>query len=436
MGSALINNGMSQFGMVLGLCAVITWYSCSDTSALETMTGPVGRLVEAETTLPKELGEALKEKALEDQRIRALEKRTDSALIVEAEVKETIEGSKSFGPAEPPLMSGSAVEVYYITTRTRTGHSTPNDFYGSKRIIKPSPADYGIATVSIPPAPSHQIGKVERPLSVFSFELKEAVEKHIMVVDLKVLSKGSFFEHLKRATGKRNNEILIYIHGYYNSHSDALRRAAQIATDLGVGTTPLIFSWPSQDSFWGYFDDEEASRDAADYLVEFLRDIHSHVLPSNIHLIAHSMGSDVLSQALKEVGRKSAVDFTFGEVVFAAPDVDSGVFYSAIEIAKKVCRRVTTYVSSNDLAMMASHFFRKTSYRVGDSKPSPIIITGIDTIDASAINGDILGHSYIASNRIVLADFSSVLLGKPASLRFGLEQASNSQGGLYWVFRP
>ena len=299
--------------------------------------------------------------------------------------------------------------------------------YASRR-----PPSTGIVTVNIPVG--HQKGIVERPWSVFTVELKENVEKHVMLVSVRPQSKETLLGQLDGAL-REQGTAFVYVHGYYNSFADAARKTAQLAADLNIGV-PVMFSWASQDRFWGYFDDQESSRDAIDYLADFLDDIQARTSAKKIHLVAHSMGTEVLTQALKIIANRNAGDARarhFAETILAAPDVDTGVFISAVELAKTICARVTTYVSSNDLAMMASNYFRKSSSRAGDSQPEPVVIEGVDTVDINAVSNDWLGHNYATSNQSVLRDLWSVVQGTQADKR-GLTAAFNSRKARYWIF--
>jgi hypothetical protein len=65
-----------------------------------------------------------------------------------------------------------------------------------------------------------------------------------------------------------------------------------------------------------------------------------------------------------------------------------------------------------------------------------MLIPGIDTIDASAVDTSFIGHSYYGENRSVLSDiFWRLKDGKPPIDRFGmhaLQQGSDA----YYAFRP
>ena len=51
-----------------------------------------------------------------------------------------------------------------------------------------------------------------------------------------------------------------------------------------------------------------------------------------IHLVAHSMGNDVLTRALKELGKDALgqADCVYREVLLTAPDIDTEIFETQI----------------------------------------------------------------------------------------------------------
>ena len=367
----------------------------------------------------------------------------DNQSNVQADATNTKEDAKKYetenkGPARP-IASGKAVPMYYATTRQRSGQpGGPNSFYGTERIKKPNPVELGIVVVNIPP--QHETGRSERPFSIFTVEFKEVAAKHVMLIGLNPgMKPDDYFASMRNDLQDHNQEAFVYIHGYWNSFADAARKTAQIAHDLKTEMVPIMFSWASQNTFYGYMDDGEAARDAVDYLYDFLWDLNTQTNVKKVHFIAHSMGNEVLIQALKALSTRSLPNgriYPFHELVLAAPDVDEGIFFSAVKAAQKICVRITAYVASNDVAMIASHWLRSTSYRVGDSSPEPFVVAGVQTVDVSNANSDWLGHGYITSNRSVLQDLYSILEGKEVRKRFGILESKTSTGKIYWKFSP
>ena len=123
----------------------------------------------------------------------------------------------------------------------------------------------------------------------------------------------------------------------------------------------------------------------------------------------------------------------FTHVILTAPDIDAGVFTQLADTIRKTAGRVTLYASSSDKALKVSKQINGYP-RAGDAGAGILVITGIDTIDVSAVDTDLIGHSYYGDNRSVLSDMFNLLRGQSPP-RFGLKEAA--MGTLkYWRFAP
>jgi esterase/lipase superfamily enzyme len=145
----------------------------------------------------------------------------------------------------------------------------------------------------------------------------------------------------------------------------------------------------------------------------------------------------VLADALKNLDKQmlNAEDTVFRQVVFAAPDIDREVFLN--QIAPAIVndhQHFTLYASSSDRALMLSKAF-SGGPRAGDSLPEPVVVSGIDTIDATGIDTSLLGHSYYADPRALVDLFDLLGRNTAAAGRQGLDKKDGPRG-LYWIFKP
>ena len=63
------------------------------------------------------------------------------------------------------------------------------------------------------------------------------------------------------------------------------------------------------------------------------------------------------------------------------------------------------------------------------------VVPGMDTIDASAIRTDFVGHSYYADSDSVIGDLRDLILkGKPPEKRARLSPVKTDEGR-YWTFK-
>jgi esterase/lipase superfamily enzyme len=305
---------------------------------------------------------------------------------------------------------GEAAESEATYTQMRVFYGTDRNHWmedGRARYGRDfGPFDYGVTTVSIPR--EHKLAKLESP-SWLKLEFREDPNKHVMVMGAERKSKDDFFNELKAMTAEsRRESVLLFVHGFNVAFDDAARRTAQLAYDLTFDGAPVFYSWPSQSrlSVSGYKTDAEHAEKAMPHLKEFLNDVATRSGAKRIYLIAHSMGNRVLTQAVKELfeDKKCALARCCESIVLAAPDISAKVFLQ--DIAPRLVEsdaRITLYASSADLALKGSQKFNGEP-RAGDITPSPVIIDGMETVDASGVDTSLLGHSYYGDSTTVVSD--------------------------------
>ena len=276
-------------------------------------------------------------------------------------------------------------------------------FYGTE--YDPTHLELGVCPVSVPTA-THRVGQVERPGWLSA---SEDPGRHFGITGLKPLLPESFFAELNhRLAHSTRREVFVFIHGYNMTFSSAMLYTSQLAWDWSFPGVPLLYSWPSEGALLGYPRDEESIRLTEAHLRAFLEDLRTRSAATNISLIAHSIGNRALLEVLKSFAAETNQP-VFNQVILAAPDVNRVGFLQEVAVVlPKVARRVTLYASSADRALQASQSFHQFP-RAGDVGPEPLVCQGIDTIDASAVPTDLLGHSYMLRAGVVIADMADVL---------------------------
>jgi esterase/lipase superfamily enzyme/cytochrome c556 len=289
--------------------------------------------------------------------------------------------------------------------------------------------ELGMCEVSIPE--SHRPGELESPALLLRLEVTPDPNKHIVLKHVKRLAPDEFYSDLHTELDHRGNNILVFVHGYNVSFEDAARRTAQMSYDLKFPGAPVFYSWPSQANWYRYRTDRENIENSVEQIKGFLTDLSKRTQATTINLVAHSMGNVGLTAALSAMDG----DAQFNQIVLAAPDIDAATFQR--EIAPRVvtrAKRVTLYTSKTDLALIASKYFNHGA-RAGDSGSEMLLVPGIQTIDATAVDSSLLGHSYYGSNVNVLFDLGELLSGKPIEARSYLQPSTNSNTP-YWYFDP
>jgi len=292
----------------------------------------------------------------------------------------------------------------------------------------------GTCEVSIPR--NHQPGELEGP-SILRFEFRQDPQRHVVLLDVNPLSEDAFQAGLKaRVQQSVDKDAVVFVHGFNFTFEDAARRTAQMAYDLRFDGAPIFYSWPSQGGLFDYTVDENNARWTVPNLKRFLERIARQSGAEQVHLIAHSMGNRALTAALRDLSfEPDETRPKFNEVVLTAPDIDAEVFKN--DIAPRIVKtaeRVTLYASSNDKALLSSKKIHGYP-RAGDSGPDLIVMPGIDTIDVSAVDTSLLGHSYYGGNETVLADLFDLLHeAKPPDQRKWL-RPERLGAMTYWSFR-
>ena len=307
---------------------------------------------------------------------------------------------------EEPEKKYATVRVMFATDRKHLNSTKPDEIFGSTR--SKNVVTYGTCDVSMPR--NHKLGELEKA-AVWKFEYNDDPEKHVLLLDVNIKSKEDFFENIKARIGSSKKKCaFIFVHGYNVSFEDAARRTAQMSYDLGFEGVPVFYSWPSVGDTISYIADAGNIEWSQGYLKIFLEDFLKTSGAQDIYLIAHSMGSRGLTRALSSIiAENQSVTTKIKEIILAAPDIDADVFKKDIApVLLKIKKPITLYTSSNDLALQASQMF--SSYpRAGQAGPSMVVLSGIETINASNVPTDLLGHSYFSGTPDVLSDIFQII---------------------------
>jgi esterase/lipase superfamily enzyme len=343
-------------------------------------------------------------------------------------------GSRDLPLAEPATLEREEtpdawiVPVLYGTDRKATGDPEPGKFFGAGR----GSLSFGVVKVSLPKERAK--GEIPKPSS-WKFWERENAARHVLLLSVDPLERVAFTAELRQAVQASDApEALLFLHGYNVTFAAAAERAAQVAFDLQFQGVPLVYSWPSEGKTHRYTVDENNIEWSVPHFEEFLRLVLAESGARTVHVIAHSMGNRALVRALHAL-ESQAGWASLRQIVFAAPDVDRDNF---VELARKFqgrAERFTLYGSSNDLALKASKLVHGYP-RAGDSGENMALVEGVDSIDASAVRTDILGHSSYGSDRSLLSDISLLLRhGFAPEKRFGLRERQWERWR-YWEYQP
>jgi esterase/lipase superfamily enzyme len=354
-----------------------------------------------------------------------------------------LSGCAAQNQGKPPIYKITAIgesknyaveRVYFATDRNVTGSHEPNEMFGASLAA----LTYGSCEVSIPR--DHRMGEMEAP-NFLRLEFREDPEKHIVLLNVSTQTKDNFFSSMaERLRHSTSHSALLFVHGFDNSFADAARRTAQMTYDLGFSGDPVFYSWPSKGeaAISAYNDDAKQIELAQLNLTAFLRDFFARSDATNIYLVAHSMGNRALTRSISTVmSENPAWRPRLKEVILAAPDIDANIFKSQIGPSLAAMGSpITLYASSSDKALSLAKAINNGHARAGEAGPDLVIVDGIETIDATGVDTDLIGHSYYGTNRSILSDmFYLVREDKRPDNRFGIV-AVNAGQHRYWTFKP
>jgi len=365
---------------------------------------------------------------------------TEGVARVEAQLHASLPHRGFPGPVEdltrpaPKSKYFATVRVFYGTDRKPSGDSKPALYYGNER----GDLQYGYLDVTIPTAHKEAALETQPRWAEYIFDAGETRSRYILLDKVVPRPKKQFIRDLRdQIKDARSRDVFLFVHGFNNTFEDSARRAAQLVYDMDFDGTPLLYSWPSKGSPMAYAADENSVNDSGLILAEFLQTIISESGAKRVHVLAHSMGSRALIEGVRTYLATRAPEnrkHIFGQMMFAAPDVDRSYFLHAVQPLEAAAERVTLYASDNDYALRGSQLFHEGT-RAGTAGATIIRLSGLDTIDMSSVPSDLLGHSYFAANSGAIFDLFRLLWrGDPPPQRCGMSSRGSNDPLSVWVF--
>lgn len=252
------------------------------------------------------------------------------------------------------------------------------------------------------------------------------------------------------------DDLLIFIHGFNTSFSNAAIRCAQLAHDTSFKGEAVFFSWPSAENFVTYARDKKRAQEDFELLATFLQNIASNT-DKNVHIVAHSMGTFLLMNSLAVLDQRIKKDDNilhsrrekfkgkmFGQIILAAPDIAKEDYQRNFtrHDFRKMAERITLYSAENDYVLSGSRIFNflgeeETGQpRLDDFSESFFVINGMDTVDTrQEISAQFFGHSFYGNYRSLVSDMHILLnYGTHPDNRM-LQKVSDKDDHILWFIR-
>jgi esterase/lipase superfamily enzyme len=257
-------------------------------------------------------------------------------------------GSEVLQPISRVPSYTNKVNLLVATTRERGSTEDPEAFTAARA----KKLNFAALTVSIPT--HHVPGEIEWP-----DQIPPDPTRHFVTTDRQVLDGRGFLDKVRkrgRGGGTEAKSVLVFVHGYNTLYVEAVYWFAQIVHDSGFDGTAVLFAWPSRGKAPLYLADREASTYSRDYLEDALVEIAKIPEVKEINILAHSMGTWLAVETLRQAKMNGHGDFggKLGDVVLASPDLDVNVFRTQLDVIGPLPRPMTILVSGDDEALSLS----------------------------------------------------------------------------------
>jgi len=284
--------------------------------------------------------------------------------------------------------------VYIATTRQPAQRAA--EVFGPARSQMLS---FAYADVSVPPG--REIGARARPRSG-----RPDPRIHLIATEVGIYRDAPGFAEAVRADLKRSGgRAMVFVHGYNNHFDESVYRVAQLAEDAGFNGTAVLFGWASAGRVLDYVYDNNSATAAREELEETMR-VLARNGASRIDLVAHSMGTWIAMEALRQLAISGDADLggKLGDVVLASPDIDIDVFKSQMLRIGKPKQRYYVVVSGDDKALRLSSFIAGANPRVGEyADARDLADYGVIVVNVSAFKaGDRLNHAKFATHPLLV----------------------------------
>jgi esterase/lipase superfamily enzyme len=283
------------------------------------------------------------------------------------------------------------------------------------------------------------VGGTSQPLDVFRISdvRRLAIQPAVITTTDRMVRDAR-----DRVFGARTylGQALVFVHGYNMTFDNAMRRAGQLAYDLGFDGPVFAFSWPSAGKTLAYMGDRESVQVSADALREFIETVVAETKAKRIHIVAHSIGNVALNEALFTLAPETLAKLNIGEMVLASPDLDPDLFERAYKRLQTRGAAGTIYAASNDRALGVASWLKDhppLGYLPAEG-PERLVV-GTDLIDITAVNTDFfsLNHDTYANSPALIADLRRLLREgqRPPDARTPELLKVPAAGGVYWRYK-
>lgn len=249
---------------------------------------------------------------------------------------------------------GTVKSVFVGTTR---GVSAEGGYDGSRV----DQLHFARVDVSVPP--NREIGEIPWPPKTG----KPDPARHFLTTAEETYpSERPFVADLRQALQRNGGEAVVFVHGFNTTYAEGVYRIAQLSHDLELPGVVMHYSWPSAAQPLGYVYDRDSALFARDGLEDLLSEVETSGA-RRIVLVAHSMGSALLMETLRQIAirKESRIMNRIGGVILISPDLDVDVFRAQAEAIPNLPQPFVIFSSRRDRILKLSATLTGQSDRLG-----------------------------------------------------------------------
>jgi esterase/lipase superfamily enzyme len=350
-----------------------------------------------------------------------------------------------------PLKKPAYVKVFYATSRKKSpppdSESKEHPRYYSNE-WNPGQLTWGHCNISMPTEKKLPPGVIEGSKWYF-LDLEDNPREDVwMRAPREFDGPESFAQELKEyIPSQQHRSVLVAVHGFNNTFEFAARRLAKMVHDMNYHGTPALYSWATDDTGdlrrrYQHDFNQVTQTDELDGFIRFLAVVHEAAREANatqIHLVAHSMGNQLLMRAADRLAHDHPGKKFFDAVVLAAPDIPVDGFEETVwPDLKSIADDFCLYVSEHDKPLLTSEFYNSFGPRLGLKNGEPVFVNGLQTIDASAVKNSFLSHTPHLTLAGICDLSAALMMGwNPARrVQEGTLLAISTPSGTYYRLQP
>jgi esterase/lipase superfamily enzyme len=283
--------------------------------------------------------------------------------------------------------------------------------------------------------------------------------KAMAFADRTTMTQDEMLARLREAVqASPHKSVLVVVWGYRDWFRSAALKTAYTAYVLDINTPVLLFDWPGNQGNGrsGYRAAQEVASKSAPDLGKVLSRIARETGAENIWLMASSLGCQTVCEAFAWLAAQPGDRTKLDHVVLSAPDVAVDAFNDAFAaLVQERSRHLTAYVTSNDRALLMSHFVngerrlgRKAQISLPPEERSDEYefeeaaelldlqargASNIEVVDATPINRTRNLHHFFTDSPEFFDDLYRHLLQPDNQLSRRLHGVRTRQGTNYWI---